>query len=155
MNRKRTVVASEGGETVLAISQFSHSPLPSLTTNTAKNLKLTGVEHACSICGDWWVGRIIPPSLISLPAVPVIPRIKHWGSLGSYRHVLFRFWSNSSRQSSGSQVVMTLRVRIDNLNYWDETTKILLYNKIRYRCTTPKRLKPEVFKHLKTIQQQF
>ena len=37
------------GKAVLVISQFSHNLLVSLNnTNTAKNLKLTQVEHACS-----------------------------------------------------------------------------------------------------------
>ena len=43
---------SHGGEgnAVLAISQFSHNLSVSLNnTNTAKNLKLAQVEHACSL----------------------------------------------------------------------------------------------------------
>ena len=30
---------------ILAISQFSHNPLPSLTANTVKNMKFTQMEH--------------------------------------------------------------------------------------------------------------
>ena len=36
---------------VLATSQFSHNPLPSLNNNTSKNLKFTRVEHTCSVVG--------------------------------------------------------------------------------------------------------
>ena len=39
----------EGGKAVLVISQFSHNPPVSLNNmNTAKNPKLTQVEHTCS-----------------------------------------------------------------------------------------------------------
>ena len=46
-------VTSRGGKAVLVISQFSHNlPVSLKQQNTAKNLKLTQVEHACSLI-DW------------------------------------------------------------------------------------------------------
>ena len=57
-----------GGEMVLVTSQFSHNPSVSLATNNkVKNLKLTGVEHACSLlwieCSDHLLSyeSLMPP----------------------------------------------------------------------------------------------
>ena len=48
------------GNAVLVISQFSHNLSVSLNnTNTAKNLKHTQVEHACSFYRSPVVGAVI------------------------------------------------------------------------------------------------